>query len=266
MKNLYDFFEDIVCINLDISDDRREHSIYYFHKLGIPARFYTTKKHVNGGMYGCFNSHIQILLDAYTRGLNNILVFEDDFLPTDSYSEENLAKAIDFMKTNNDWDIFHLGYAFVRDNKDGLSTIFDANHYTENIVQYNPFCTQTLCYNKKAIKVIVETYHDYIGMMHYDMYISSFAGLKNYCFVPMLFDQNFYFQHNNECTDAIEYCLRALFPILAASKINYRITVMKYWIDKYKRYMCYVYLFIVSLSLYVAKSHLILPKKNILYK
>jgi GR25 family glycosyltransferase involved in LPS biosynthesis len=264
--NLYDFFQDIVCINLDISHDRREHARYYFEKIGIPARFLTVKKHKNGGMYGCFDSHIQILLDAYKRDLDNILIFEDDFLPTDSYSEENLAKAVTFMQSNNDWDIFHLGYTFFRDNKDGLSTIFDACHETENIIQYNPFCTQALCYSRRAIKTIVENYHDYIGTMHYDMYISTFADLKNYCFIPMLFDQNFYFQHNNECTDAIEYGIRSLFPVIAASKINYRMTLLKYWIDKYKKYVSYMYLIIVSILLYIIKSQFILQKKNILYK
>ena len=43
--NIYDYFEDIVCINLDISVDRRQHAEYYFNKLNIPARFYTAKKH-----------------------------------------------------------------------------------------------------------------------------------------------------------------------------------------------------------------------------
>jgi len=266
MTNIYDYFEDIVCINLDISHDRREHAIKYFENLEIPARFFITSKHEKGGMYGCFESHIQILIDAYNRGLNNILVFEDDFLPTDSYSDENLKKAIDFMKKNKEWDIFHLGYAFIKDTKDGLSTVFDGQHYTQDIIQFNPFCTQALCYSKKAIKSIVKTYHEYIGIIHYDMYISTFADLKNFCIVPMLFDQNFYFQHNNESADGIEYCARALFPVIAATKINYRMTLFKYWINKYRRYLLYLYMTIVSMLLYVIKSNLILPlKKKIIY-
>ena len=70
------FFENI---------DENKYTIYihyknnkplkYFEKLGIPARFFITSKHANGGMYGCFDSHIQILIDAYKRDLDNILVF-----------------------------------------------------------------------------------------------------------------------------------------------------------------------------------------------
>ena len=61
-SNPYDFFDDIVCINLDISVDRKKHAEHYFEKLGIPARFFTAVKHELGGLYGCFDSHIQIYI------------------------------------------------------------------------------------------------------------------------------------------------------------------------------------------------------------
>ena len=69
---MYDFFDDVICINLDISEDRRQHAQDIFDHLQIPARFFTATKHKNGGMYGCFDSHIQIIQDAYKRNLNNI--------------------------------------------------------------------------------------------------------------------------------------------------------------------------------------------------
>jgi GR25 family glycosyltransferase involved in LPS biosynthesis len=254
MTNIYDYFEDVVCINLDISKDRREHAQKYFDDLNIPARFFITTKHKKGGIYGCFESHIKILIDAYERGLNNILVFEDDFLPTSSYSDENLQKAIDFMKSNEDWDIFHLGYIWVKDNTDGISTIFNADFCTPDIVQYNPFCTHSLCYSKKAIKRIVETYQDYIGVIHFDMYISSFENFKNYCIVPMLFDQNFHFEHNNQSKDGIEFLARSMFPLFASSQLNYRMSILKKWMYKNNRYAIYVYLLISSICLYLVKS------------
>ena len=269
MTNLYGYFEDIVCINLDISKDRRRHAEYHFQKLNIPAKFFVAQKHPNGGMYGCFDSHIQILIDAYERDLNNILVFEDDFLPSLSYSEENLTKAIEFMQSNDDWDIFHLGYSFIKENKEGFSTILNAKSCSHEIVQYNPFFTQALCYSKKAIKKIVETYHEYIGIIHYDMYISSYLDFTNYCIVPMLFDQNFYFEHNNESTDGIEYLGRLLFPCLAYTKLNYRISLLKYYsnvlCDKYKRYIFYFNLCVVSMMFYMIKKTLIFNNVKKIY-
>ncbi len=268
MTNIYDFFDDIICINLDISSDRKKHAEHYFNKLNIPARFFTAKKHEKGGLYGCFDSHIQILLEAYNNNLEYILVFEDDFLPTDSYSEDKLQSAIDFMKTNEDWDILHLGYSSLRDNKDGFSTILSGKLYNDDIVQYNAFCTQALCYNKQSIKKIVDTYKEFIGIVHYDMYISTYADLKNYCIIPMLFDQNFYFEHNNESTDYIEVILRNLFPFLACTQINYKLSLLKYkWKDlNFTLIFKYTMLIIFSIILYYVKLRLVMVNESIVKK
>lgn len=266
MTNIYDFFDDIICINLDISVDRKKHAEKYFDKLNIPARFFTAVKHKKGGLYGCFDSHIQILIEAYKKNLDYILVFEDDFLPTQAYSEDKLMKAIDFMKNNKDWDIFHLGYSSLKDNKDGFSTILSGHIYNDDIVQYNPFCTQALCYNKKSIKKIIESYKDYIGEVHYDMYISSYADLKNYCIIPMLFDQNFYFEHNNESTDYVEYFIRSIFPFLAYTKINYRLSALKYNLKDFNFVIIckYIFLTFISLILYFIKLRLAMMNENIM--
>lgn len=231
---MYNFFHDIVCINLDISKDRRKHAQDIFDRLQIPAKFFTATKHKKGGMYGCFDSHIQILKDAYDRNLNNILVFEDDFLPTNSYCKEYVENAINFMKTNDEWDIFHLGYSVLKDDHHGFSTILNGKYYSDTIVQYNPFCTHALCYNRKAIKKILETYSEYIGLVHYDMFIASYCDFRNYCITPMIFDQNFYFGHNNESNDGIEFLLRSIFPLIAFVKLNYRISIMRYIMNSVK--------------------------------
>ena len=264
--NLYKFFDDIVCINLDISVDRKKHAEFYFDKLNIPARFLTVKKHKNGGMYGCFDSHIQILLDAYNKGHEYILVFEDDFLPTESYSEELVEKSIEFMKTNNDWDIFHLGYSCAKDTKEGISTIFSGIKYDDNIVQFNPFCTQALCYNKKSIKKIVESYKEYIGIVHYDMYISTYIDLKNYCIIPMLFDQNFYFEHNNNSADYIEVLIRSIFPFFAYTKFNYRLSLLKYRLKDLNFMVIskWIILTTFSIILYFIKLNLVVMNNNVI--
>ena len=263
---MYDFFDDVVCINLDISEDRRHHAQDIFDHLQIPARFFTVTKHKNGGMYGCFDSHIQIIKDAYKRNLNNILVFEDDFLPTDSYSHENLSNVIHFMKDNNDWDIFYLGYSVLKDDHNGMSTIINSRYYSKTIVQYNPFCTHALCYSRKAMKRILDTYSEYIGYVHYDMFIASYCDFENYCAIPMMFDQNFYFGHNNESNDGLEYIIRGIFPVIAFTKFNYRLSALRYSMNMttmcYKKYLN---LFITALFLYFIKRG-ILAKNKLLFK
>jgi GR25 family glycosyltransferase involved in LPS biosynthesis len=251
MVSVYDFFDDIVCINLDISHDRKKHAQHYFDKLGIPGRFFTATKHPKGGMYGCFDSHIQILQEAYDKGLNNILVFEDDFLPTASYSEEKLQVAIDFMKSNDDWDVFYFGYSFMNDSIKGLSHIFNAQIISDDILQHNCLFTQALCYSKRAIEKILNNYREYIGHIHYDVVLAHHLHLINYCIVPMLFDQNFYFQHNNESKDAIAAFFRHLYPIFALTKMNYRFSCLKYYINLHPEYVNYIYVFIVATMLFV---------------
>lgn len=257
---IYDFFDDIVCINLDISKDRRRHAEHFFEKLQIPARFFVAQKHRLGGMYGCFDSHIQIIQEAYDKGLNNLLVFEDDFLPTASYSEENMQEAISFMLSKQ-FHIFHLGYSVIKDSKDGISSIFNAKRCNRNIVQYNPFCTQALCYSRESMRIILENYKDYIGHVHYDMFISTYIGLNNYCIVPMMFDQNFYFQHNNESNDLIEHTIRSFFPLIALTKINYRVSWLKYRFADYASR--YSFLYLVCVVMYVIRRFSRQANKNI---
>jgi GR25 family glycosyltransferase involved in LPS biosynthesis len=227
-NNIYDFFEDIVCITLDKSQDRQQHASYYFNKLGIPARFHVATKHKKGGIYGCFESHINVIKDAYRKGLNNLLVFEDDFLPTAAYSPDKMQRLITFMQNNNDWDIVYLGYNCIKCDIGYFSSILDATYCNADIVKYNPYCAHALCYSRKCMKTILEEYEEYIGIVHYDMFLSSFLELNNYCAVPMLFDQNFYFEYNNEAQDPGEYILRLLFPVICFTKINYLISVVKY--------------------------------------
>jgi len=265
-SNIYDFFDDIVCINLDISTERKKHAEHIFNELNIPARFFTAKKHPNGGMYGCFHSHIEILKEAYAKGLNNILVFEDDFLTTASYSEEKILSGIEFMK-NNEWDIFYFGYSVLRDNFHGLSTIMSGKYSTPDVVQFSPFCTHALCYNRESMRVILETYEDHIGILHYDMYLSSYTNFKTFCILPMVFDQNFYFEHNNESDDCIEFLVRTAFPLIAFTKINYRMSVLRYWTNIfYYHHKQYWHIFFLCIILYFIKNSLIANNKRLLKK
>ena len=49
-QNLYEFFDDIVCINLAKSTDRRKHIENVYSEYKIPGRFYTAQKTPLGGL------------------------------------------------------------------------------------------------------------------------------------------------------------------------------------------------------------------------
>lgn len=65
---VFDFFDDIVCITLQDRPDRKKHAQEVFEKLHIPVRFYSAKRHPNGGVYGCFASHIDVVRECYAKG------------------------------------------------------------------------------------------------------------------------------------------------------------------------------------------------------
>lgn len=108
---MWGFFDKIYCINLATRDDRHVRAQALFEVLGIPVEFYRPTKHPDGGLRGCFESHMHLIHTAYDMGYKNILVFEDDIIAKmDKKSvEENVCRAKSFMERNFTWDLFYLG-------------------------------------------------------------------------------------------------------------------------------------------------------------
>lgn len=102
-------FDEIVCICLESRNDRFIEQKKIFDNAGIPVSFYRPKKHKNGGVQGCFESHINVITDCYNRGLNNVLIFEDDATPTSYFTPDSMNECCSFMNTNSDWDLLFLG-------------------------------------------------------------------------------------------------------------------------------------------------------------
>jgi GR25 family glycosyltransferase involved in LPS biosynthesis len=106
----FDFFDEIFCINLDRRADRWELAQKEFNKLGILNKVTRFSAIENAhAEKGCFESHLQCIFSAKERGLNNVLIFEDDvaFLPC--YSEKKLIKSMELLHEKDDWEFFYLG-------------------------------------------------------------------------------------------------------------------------------------------------------------
>ena len=231
MKNIYDFFGDIVCITLKETQERKKHVEKLYKQYNIPGRFFVTQKHPLGGLYGCFDSHINVIKEAYDNNIEYLLIFEDDFKPTSQYNEKLLSKAIEFMKNNDDWEVFFLGHLNVGPSdiyNVNAKTIFSSKKISDNIIEFNPYGAQALCYNRKCMKKILEEYKYYIGFCHYDDFLSAKLKLKSYCICPILFDQNLYFNYNIEAQDPWEYILRKSYPFFQYFKINENVSFLHY--------------------------------------
>lgn len=69
-----------VCINLKERDDRMQGAQKRFDQVGLGSciEFHRVDRDPRGGMIGCYQSHRQIVQQAYDDGLERVMVFEDD--------------------------------------------------------------------------------------------------------------------------------------------------------------------------------------------
>lgn len=99
----------IRCINLLEREDRYSSSQEIFSQLGLKVNYLRVSRHPQGGVRGCFESHIQCLTEAYDAGAKYCLVFEDDAIPSSGYDLETLDHVKTFIQSRDDWDLFYLG-------------------------------------------------------------------------------------------------------------------------------------------------------------
>lgn len=110
MQSPFDNFEEIVCINLEQRTDRWQRSLEEFARLGIAGRvirFPAVTPRDGNAIKGCMLSHLRILRDARARGVESVLVFEDDveFAPR---ARETMAAAVSELR-QIDWQLLYLG-------------------------------------------------------------------------------------------------------------------------------------------------------------
>jgi len=109
LRNPFDFFDAIYCINLDRETGRWESVMRQFDRVGVGRRvrrfaaFETPANH----HVGCALSHRAVVREAKAQGLRNVLVFEDDvILTTDALARLDTAvREID----GRAWNLLYLG-------------------------------------------------------------------------------------------------------------------------------------------------------------
>jgi GR25 family glycosyltransferase involved in LPS biosynthesis len=126
-------YPPIYCINLKERTDRKKYTQTEFRKLDIEPDnviFLNFYKHNNGGVYGCYDSHMKVWNHFYKNHLDEELciIFEDDFEATEN-SILHLKKAISFIEKNKDKvDILFLHDRFIEynnhDKKDTSNAYF----------------------------------------------------------------------------------------------------------------------------------------------
>lgn len=108
-----DKISKIVYINLERRTDRRQEIEAELHAYGLSGERFNAISH-ELGIAGCNMSHVQVLKDAEAAGLENLLVFEDDFqflIDKDVFYK----KIEDFFALNISWDIVLLSYNLAKE-------------------------------------------------------------------------------------------------------------------------------------------------------
>ncbi|MEM8963126.1 MAG: glycosyltransferase family 25 protein [Acidobacteriota bacterium] len=109
MHQPFDFFDDIVCINLDNRPDRWREASAEFARVGLDDRVRRVSAVIpptGDGSLGCKLSHLDILSDAFERGLESVLIFEDDVTFTPD-AIEVLGRALAELPKR--WDMLYFG-------------------------------------------------------------------------------------------------------------------------------------------------------------
>lgn len=252
--NPYYNFGDVVCINLRSRQDKRKVMEETFKKLNVPARFFTVDKHEKGGRYGCFDSHIQVIKEAYASGKINLLILEDDILATPTYSLERIQEITNFLSENETKiDLFFLGYFMLNSSKYNIDFL-TAPMITPNIIKFDPLATHAYCITRSGMEKVLETYQKYIDTTHFDIYLSH-QQMNSYCYIPALFEQLFCMGTDNSITDLDEFIFRKFQCNIEKEHIIHRVSYAKYAFERYKTFfiLAFILCIIATVSTIVVR-------------
>jgi len=148
----FNYFKEIYCINLDRRTDRWQQVTKEFESVGILDRVIRISAVDNpDGRIGLIKSFLKIFQDVKERGIENVLIFEDDV----HFIQENkpieiLEKAINQVG-NIDWSLFYLG----------ANTHEKCNIFRPNLILLrNAFSAHAVAYNHKTYNQIINKFEN----------------------------------------------------------------------------------------------------------
>jgi len=178
-NKVWDFFDEIYCINLDYRTDRWQKAQQEFDSVGVLQRInrFSAIKEQDGRL-GVIKSNLAIVQTAKQKGLKNVLVFEDDvhFINDSVNVLENALLQIGTL----DWWLIYLGanthekLQFVTKSKPNL------------LMLKNAFAAHSLCYNKHTFDFFIRKYEGIIKVEYadiLDVFLAQYFQRKNLCLV-----------------------------------------------------------------------------------
>lgn len=178
-NKIWDFFDDIYCINLNERKDRWEKVKLEFDKVGLlnrVKRFPAIK--MSDGRLGVIKSNLEIIKIAKKNNLKNVLVFEDDVHFINNPIEV-LEKSLSQIG-NLGWWLLYLGanthqkLELVTKSKPNL------------LILKNAFACHAVCYNEKTYDFFIKKYDNLVKVEYndiLDVFMANYFQKKNLCLV-----------------------------------------------------------------------------------
>ena len=230
-------FDAVVCITLEDAHDRQNTFTRIFEGLSIPFEFYKAKRSEYGGRYGCFESHINVCRRAYDSGYKNVLIFEDDAIPTKGYDERLFKEVSDVMRRDNDWERIQLGYSIISNFNDygALFRLLSSERVSSHIIRYHGCFTHAMCISRKGMKKILEAAPIELRkgghIEHVDVWLNKTLSRDHqYCTIPIMFDQDWCIPTNNIPNSFLEkYIMRPNQCFLGKLPVLYYLPMIRYY-------------------------------------
>lgn len=177
-------FDKCYCLHLSEASDRYENLINEFNNLGIKdkveiwwtskkpinivignnieslkteyyERLYKQNKNIYSRVFDCAYNHYSIIKQAYERGLNNILIIEDDI-----YFNKNkniINNIFNIMPNNYKMIRFYTTYNYFETNKNNNKEI---SYITRDDEYFYEMCNSSLCYalSNEGMKIVIDEY------------------------------------------------------------------------------------------------------------
>ena len=174
---LNNFSIDVWCICLKERDDRFEYVKKEFKKVDLInlVKFHRPNRNSNGAR-GCLSSH-KFCAETSLKTNRHSLVFEDDVFFSDDW-EEKLDTIIDFLSSNENWDILRLGCAI---------TSLIKQSSVKNIWKCKSYNTHAIIYNKKITHQLFDM-SNFVDNTHIDDYLHD-SNYLDYSLVDMCYQK-----------------------------------------------------------------------------
>lgn len=231
-----------------------------FKKIPIITNFINYKlvnKHKNGGRYGCFDSHIQCILSAYSNpNIDYVLIWEDDF--------EFIISDYDINKKFNDF----LLYLLENKHNPNIDIIYSQERsyvFLTNPIETNKIYNGKMyggtfyALNRNIMKKIIDEYHDYIGNYHIDTFYQKYNN--SVIFINPLVGILPFGSDNDSWSLDFQNPLFKIGAIITQYLTNYSNIVEKITFNISKN-ICIWYIFLSNCVLYLINIIILLCYKN----